>query len=66
MPAQKQPPTNKFAFVHVAAKRARQLQMGAPPLVTNPRSLKPTRIAMEELSREALEYEIPENEEKEV
>lgn len=65
MAVQKQPPSNTFAFVHIAAKRARQLQAGAPPLIPNPRSSKPTRIAMEELSRGLLEYELPEPEEEE-
>ncbi|MCL6482264.1 MAG: DNA-directed RNA polymerase subunit omega [Firmicutes bacterium] len=65
MSVQNQPPANKFAFVHIAAKRARQLQTGAPPLLPNPRSSKPTRMAMEELSRGLLEYELPEKEEEE-
>ena len=33
---------------------------GASPLVANPRSQKPTRIAMEELNAGQLEYQTPE------
>jgi DNA-directed RNA polymerase omega subunit len=60
MAVSKQAPDGKFAFVVVAAKRARQLMAGAPPLVENPKSRQPTRIAVEELSKGALEYELPE------
>ncbi len=48
-----------FAFVVVAGKRARQLMSGASPLVANPRSHKPTRVAMEELTAGQLEYKTP-------
>ena len=44
----------------VAGKRARQLMSGASPLVANPRSHKPTRVAMEELNAGRLEYRMPE------
>jgi DNA-directed RNA polymerase omega subunit len=54
-----QAPDSMFAFVVVAGKRARQLMSGASPLVANPRSHKPTRVAMEELSAGQLEYETP-------
>ncbi len=53
-------PDSKFAFVVVAARRARQLMAGAAPLVEHPRSHKPTRIAIEELSKALLEYQLPE------
>jgi len=33
---------------------------GAPPLLANPRSHKPTYIAMEELNARRLEYQTPE------
>jgi DNA-directed RNA polymerase subunit K/omega len=33
---------------------------GASPLVANPRSHKPTRVAMEELNAAQLEYKTPE------
>jgi DNA-directed RNA polymerase omega subunit len=50
-----QAPDSMFAFVVVAGKRARQLMSGASPLVANPRSHKPTRVAMEELNAGQLE-----------
>jgi len=53
-------PESKFAFVLVASRRARQLMAGARPLLDNPRSQKPTRIAMAELEHTQLEYDIPE------
>jgi len=57
-------PESKFVYVMVAARRARQLQNGAPPL-TNSRSAKPTRIAREELTKGLLEYDVPEVKETE-
>jgi len=45
--------------VVVAARRARQLMMGAVPLVANPRSHKSTRVAVEELNAGVLEYQLP-------
>lgn len=39
---------SKFRFILVAAKRARQLQAGARPLVQTP-SKKPTRVAQQEV-----------------
>lgn len=56
----RQPPDGKFAYVVVAARRARQLMSGARPLVDNPRSHKNTRIAEEELRQGLLEYQLPE------
>jgi len=53
-------PESQFAYVVVAARRARQLMAGAPPLMENPRTLKPTRIAAEELEMGLLEFELPE------
>jgi DNA-directed RNA polymerase omega subunit len=61
MAAESQAPDSKFAFVVVAARRARQLMMGATPLVANPRSHKSTRVAIEELGAGVLEYQMPEN-----
>ena len=55
-----QPPDSQFAFVIVAGRRARQLMIGATPLLANPRSHKSTRIAMEELVAGQLEYDLPE------
>src|SRR4029077_2862301 len=60
MTAESQAPDSKFAFVVVAARRARQLMMGASPLVANPRSHKSTRVAIEELGAGVLEYQLPE------
>ena len=60
MPVFTQAPESQFAFVIVAGKRARQLMSGASPLLANPRSQKPTRVAMEELNAGRLEYSIPE------
>lgn len=59
MPVSKNPPESIFVQVMVAARRARQLQDGAPPLVET-RSLKGTRIAREEMMKGLLEYEVPE------
>jgi DNA-directed RNA polymerase subunit omega len=55
------PPDSQFAYVVLAARRARQLMAGARPLVDNPKSRKPTRIAEEELRRGMLEFELPES-----
>lgn len=60
-------PDSQFAYVVVAARRARQLMMGGRPMVDNPRSRKNTRIAEEELQKGLLEYEMqdfPEDAEK--
>ncbi|MBI3404010.1 MAG: DNA-directed RNA polymerase subunit omega [Acidobacteria bacterium] len=54
-----EPPLSKFVYVIVASRRARQLQSGARPLVDLPRARKHTRIAMEELDKALLEYELP-------
>jgi DNA-directed RNA polymerase omega subunit len=60
MPADKEPPNSQFAFVILAAKRARQLMAGAPMLLGHTRSHKPTRISVEELQHGLLEYDVPE------
>jgi DNA-directed RNA polymerase subunit omega len=52
-------PDSQFAYVVVAARRARQLMSGAPPLVENPKSRQATRVAQQELKRGLLEFEIP-------
>ncbi len=48
---------SKFRYILIAAKRARQLQGGSPPLfpVT---AKKPTRVAREELDNRMLKFEI--------
>lgn len=48
----------KFAFVLAAAKRARQLQAGAKPLVPTT-AHKSTRMAMEEVAQGAVPFELP-------
>ena len=40
---------SNYRYILVAARRARQLQSGAPPLI-NTRSRKPSRIAQEEIN----------------
>ena len=48
---------SKFRFILIAARRARQLQGGAKPLIhTNSR--KPTRIAQEEVRAGAVGFEL--------
>lgn len=59
MAVQRHAPESQFAYVVVVSRRARQLMVGARPLVENPRSRKTTRIAEEELQNGALEYELP-------
>ena len=52
-------PESRFAYVVVASRRARQLMAGAPLMVIDPRSLKPTRVALEELDLGVLEFDLP-------
>lgn len=61
MTAESQAPESKFAYVVVAARRARQLMSGASPLVANLRSHKPTQLAVEELNAGVLEFTLPLN-----
>ncbi len=48
---------SKFRFILIAAKRARQLQSGAKPLV-HTTSRKPTRTAQEELRAGVVKFEL--------
>ena len=48
---------SKYRFILLAAKRARQLQNGAKPLV-HTTARKPTRIALEELRAGVLKFEV--------
>jgi DNA-directed RNA polymerase subunit omega len=48
----------KFAFVLAAAKRARQLQAGAKPLVSTT-AHKFTRMAMEEVGAGEVPFDLP-------
>ena len=52
------PEQSTYRFIIVAAKRARQLQGGARPFLPTS-SKKPTVIAMEEVRRGLVKYEIP-------
>jgi DNA-directed RNA polymerase subunit omega len=52
---------SKFRFIILAAKRTRQLQSGARPMIASA-SKKFTRVAMEELSQGKVEFEITEEE----
>ena len=50
---------SNYRYILVAARRARQLQSGAPPVVdTNSR--KPCRIAQDEIRAGKVTWEIPE------
>ena len=51
------PEQSTYRFIIVAAKRARQLQGGARPVLPTS-SKKPTVIAMEEVRRGLVKYEI--------
>jgi DNA-directed RNA polymerase subunit omega len=53
-----------YRFIIAAAKRARQLQGGARPLISTT-SRKPTKIAMEEVRRSEIPVEIQPDPEKE-
>lgn len=48
---------SRYRFILVAAERAKQIQRGAPPRVkTN--SVKPARIAIEEVEKDLIEYDV--------
>jgi len=53
---------SKFRFITVAAQRAKQIQNGAKPRV-EARSRKPTRIAMQEVLADAVDWEIKDEKE---
>src|SRR5437762_14316974 len=57
MTVQTKAPESQFAYVVLAARRARQIMAGAPPVLGNPRTLKPTRVAGEEVKNGLIEYE---------
>jgi DNA-directed RNA polymerase subunit omega len=48
---------SKFRFILIAAKRARQLQAGAKPMI-HTSSRKPTRTAMEETRAGLVKFEL--------
>ena len=60
-----QPPTvdSKYRKVLIAAKRSKQLQRGARPRVSMPNA-KATRIALEELDRGLINFELTDKVEK--
>ena len=64
MAVQMKAPQSQFAYVVLAARRARQLMAGAPPLVDNQRTQKATRIACEEVNNGLIEYDYTEPGEK--
>jgi len=60
MTVQTKAPESQFAYVVLAARRARQIMAGAPPMIENPRTQKATRIACEELEHSLIEYDFTE------
>jgi len=50
---------NKYSLVKGAARRARQLQSGAPPL-SNSKSMKACRVAQEEIRQGLVTFVLPE------
>ncbi|HVH70996.1 MAG TPA: DNA-directed RNA polymerase subunit omega [Candidatus Dormibacteraeota bacterium] len=60
MTVQTKVPESQFAYVVLAARRARQIMAGAPPLLENPKTQKATRVACEELEQGLLEFDVPE------
>lgn len=53
------PIRSRFLFVDVAAQRAKQLRMGARPRVDAPEIHKLERLAMREVTRGTIEWELP-------
>jgi DNA-directed RNA polymerase omega subunit len=60
MTVQSKAPESQFAYVVLAARRARQIMAGAPPMVENTRTQKATRLACEEVNHGLIEYEFHE------
>jgi DNA-directed RNA polymerase omega subunit len=60
MTVQTKAPESQFAYVVLAARRARQIMAGAPPMVEIVRTQKATRIACEEVSQGLIEYDFSE------
>jgi DNA-directed RNA polymerase omega subunit len=57
MTVQTKAPESQFAYVVLAARRARQIMAGAPPMLENVRTQKATRIACEEVTHGLIEYD---------
>lgn len=55
---------SKYRLIHVAARRARQIQSGAPTLVET-KSQKASRIAQDEITAGKVDYVIEEKKKKE-
>jgi DNA-directed RNA polymerase subunit K/omega len=59
------PVSNRFLFVDIAALRAKQLRRGARPRLdqtahdTHPQPHKAERVAMEEVRRRLVQYDLP-------
>jgi DNA-directed RNA polymerase subunit K/omega len=55
--------SNRFLFVDIAALRAKQLRRGARPRLdgheTHPQPHKAERVAMEEVRRRLVQYDLP-------
>lgn len=49
--------SNRYLLVVLSAKRARQINRGAPPRVET-RHKKPTSVALEEISQAKVEYRV--------
>src|SRR5438876_11319135 len=58
MTVQTKAPESQFAYVVLAARRARQIMAGAPPLIEHHRTQKAKRNACEELEHSLIEYDI--------
>ena len=57
---------SKYRLIILAAKRSKQLQRGAQPRIEiDPQKHKPTRIALEEVMRGRVHFEIKEDGQKE-
>ena len=56
---------SKYRLIILAAKRSKQLQRGAQPRIEiDPQKHKPTRIALEEVIRGRVHFDIKEEEEQ--
>lgn len=51
--------SNRYLLVVLSAKRARQINRGAPPRVES-KQKKPTSVALEEISHAKVEYRVKE------
>jgi DNA-directed RNA polymerase omega subunit len=60
MTVQTKAPESQFAYVVLAARRARQIMAGAPPMLETVRTQKATRIACEEVTHGLIEYDFSE------